>query len=189
MATSATSIVSSNLSGAGRLASTDTGVNSTSGAMPGNPSPNMAAWKEYVTTILALGIAGVSLYMLWSTFHYATSDDKLLSAHKDILLYGLSLFGTVLGYYFGRVPAELHAQQATAEANKAQGQLTQAQTATANALAGQQQTQQKVRDVLTTVKQNLLQAGSPPISNMKAALQPTGLQQAIAEIDEALKGI
>jgi hypothetical protein len=32
-------------------------------------------------------------------------------------------------------------------------------------------------------------AGGPPISNMKAAPQPTGLQQAIAEIDEALKGM
>lgn len=189
MATSATSILSSNLSGAGRLASTDTGASSTSATTPANVSPKTTDGKEVITSILALGIAGVALFMLVMTFYNAKADPKVFSGYKDVLLYGLSLFGTVLGYYFGRVPAELHAQQATAEANKAQGQLTQAQTTTANALAGQQQTQQKVRDVLTTVKQNLLQGGSPPISNMKAALQPTGLQQAIAEIDEALKGI
>jgi len=189
MATVSTNMTSTNLSGTGRTAFTDTGNNPSPVAALSSAPSNLSAEKEYVTSVLALGIAGVSLYMLWSTFYHADVAPNVFSAHKDALLYGLSLFGTVLGYYFGRVPAELHAQQATAEANKAQGQLSQAQTASANAVAGQQQTRQKVRDVLTMVKQNLLQAGSPPISTMKAVPQATGLQQAIAEIDEALKGM
>jgi hypothetical protein len=147
----------------------------------------MSVWKEIVTSVLALGIAAVSLIMLWMTFKSA--DSTAFAAYKDILLYGLSLFGTVLGYYFGRVPAELHAQQATAQADKAQAQVTQAQSVAANAQASQQQTKENVRSLLTTVKQNLLQSAAPPISNLLATPQSTGLQQAVAEIDVGLKSL
>jgi hypothetical protein len=56
---------------------------------------------------------------------------------KDVMLYGLSLLGAIIGYYFGRVPAELHAQAAQRAANNAQQQLntTQGDLKTANATA------------------------------------------------------
>jgi hypothetical protein len=163
---------------------------SSAAANQGEVPDSFSGLKEGVTSFLALSIACISLYMLVSTFHHAADPDaKSFAAYKDILLYGLSLFGTVLGYYFGRVPAELHAQQATAAANAAQGQLKQAQDTTANALAGQQQLKQNVREVLTAVKQNLLSASAPPVATVRAVPQANGLQQSLAEIDEALKRI
>ncbi|HEY4933109.1 MAG TPA: hypothetical protein VII23_16205 [Terriglobales bacterium] len=156
--------------------------------------------KELITAALAVAIAYVSLSMLKATFN-AVGQPDVFSREKDVLLYSLSLLGTVVGYYFGRVPAELHAQAATAQANKAQNQLQQTQSqltqmattaanagATAtNAVASQDQMRQQVKSVLTAVKQNLQQASNPPVAAVLAVPQATGLEQAVAEIDEALK--
>jgi hypothetical protein len=43
------------------------------------------------------------------------------------MLYALALFGTVTGYYLGRVPAEVNAKRADAAADKAQKQLVNTQ--------------------------------------------------------------
>jgi len=55
--------------------------------------------------------------------------DKAFNNQKDILLYGLALLGTVTGYFFGRVPAELHAVQAQKSANVAQDMAKEAKDA------------------------------------------------------------
>jgi hypothetical protein len=152
--------------------------------------------KDLVTCILAFGIAGVTLYMVVATFVGASGSADTFKNEKDVLLYGLSLLGAIIGYYFGRVPAELHAQQATAQANKAQDQLQQTQTqvvqtaqSAAKAVADKQQQAQDFKATLIAVKQNLQQAASPPVTTMKAAPQNTGLNQALAEIDAALKSL
>ena len=46
---------------------------------------------------------------------------------KDIMLYVVSLFGTVTGYYLGRVPAEANAKRAERLADTAQQQLSHTQ--------------------------------------------------------------
>src|SRR5262249_6697470 len=58
----------------------------------------------------------------------------------------LALLGTVTGYYLGRVPAELHAQQAQRAANTAQQQLqsTQSQLTDTAGSAAQAATQLSV---------------------------------------------
>ena len=152
--------------------------------------------KELVTTLLALGIAGVTMYMLFVAFRGAASaTPDAFNRQKDLLLYSLSLFGAVIGYYFGRVPAELHAQQATAQAAKAQAalQTTQDKLATtaataAEATAAKESQGRSFKCLLACIKQNLQQASAPPVGTIKAPGQQTGLQQAIAEIDEALRG-
>jgi hypothetical protein len=163
---------------------------------------SLATMKELITAALAVAIAYVALSMLKTTFNSVANSD-VFSREKDVLLYSLSLLGTVVGYYFGRVPAELHAQSATAQANKAQNQLQQTQsqltqmattaanagTAATNAVASQEQMKQQVRSVLTIVRQNLQQSSSPPAAAIRAVPQATGLEQAIAEIDEALKSL
>jgi hypothetical protein len=48
-----------------------------------------------------------------------------LSQSKDILLLVLGLAGVVVGYYFGRVPADARASQAQQQANDATAQTEQ----------------------------------------------------------------
>lgn len=82
-------------------------------------SPLDQTIREGFTALLALAICGATLTMLVLTFSDARGDATHLAQEKDILLYALSLFGAVIGYYFGRVPAELHASEARAGEIKA----------------------------------------------------------------------
>ena len=52
-------------------------------------------------------------------------DTKKLPSAKDLLLLFLSLTGVVLGYYFGRVPADARATQAQQQATNATAQTAQ----------------------------------------------------------------
>lgn len=81
--------------------------------------------REAVTAGIGLAILSVTCIMLLGTFHEGTPD--AFNRKKDILLYGVALLGTVAGYYFGRVPAELHAQRAREAEQAAKQNLTAAQ--------------------------------------------------------------
>jgi hypothetical protein len=99
---------------------------------------------EAFAVALASTIVIVTVWMIMSTFTSgaATWDEKQAALHKeayerqkDLLLYGLSLLGTVTGYYFGRVPAERRADSAQQSADKAQRDAKGAQLAAAGASA------------------------------------------------------
>ncbi len=91
--------------------------------------------REIVTAAIAITILAIASVMLMETFHSAryvavngTNEaqqaerqlrEKAFGSEKDILLYVLALLGTVTGYFFGRVPAELHAVQAQGRADDA----------------------------------------------------------------------
>lgn len=86
--------------------------------------------REGMAALLSVGILLITLLMLYNTFFQAslvsqanTPSDIAYNHMKDVMLYGLALLGTVTGYYFGRVPAELHAQQAQRSADTAQTDL------------------------------------------------------------------
>lgn len=97
-------------------------------------------FRESVTAIISLVILAIASLMLYGTYSYvrdggsatdpnvAASRKESYERQKDIMLYALALLGTVTGYYLGRVPAELHAQQAEKSANNAQDQLQKTQT-------------------------------------------------------------
>lgn len=105
-----------------------------SGARPNPPSGGSdrrggdegTALRERTTAVLAFLVAIVTLGLLVATFWASSTrafDDK-----KNVLLVGLPLLGTVLGYYFGRVPAEKRADQAQQSAQasqQAQGEAVQ----------------------------------------------------------------
>jgi len=79
--------------------------------------------RESVTALLSVAIAAVALWMLVDTYLTGRGPSPVNEAYarqKDLLLYALALLGTVTGYYLGRVPAELHAQNAEREAKQAQ---------------------------------------------------------------------
>lgn len=125
----------------------DTVVNKTDESVPPNNTNNategsgLLQWfREGVAGIISLVILAVAALMLYGAFTYArdtpaTADTAILQmrkeAHerqKDIMLYAIALLGTVTGYYLGRAPAELHAQQAQKSANSANQQLNKAQS-------------------------------------------------------------
>jgi hypothetical protein len=65
-----------------------------------------------------------------------TVDQQKMSDAKDILLLMLGLAGVVIGYYFGRVPADARATQAQQQADSAHAHAERVSTE-ANAMAEQ----------------------------------------------------
>jgi hypothetical protein len=110
--------------------------------------------REGMAIIISLMVLVLTAYTLYGTFQAAStivpltkpadpsalgasSDanyERLVKSHgdayarqKDIMLYALALFGTVMGYYLGRVPAEANANRAERTAEAAQEQLSKSQ--------------------------------------------------------------
>jgi hypothetical protein len=100
--------------------------------------------RESITALLSLAIAAVALWMLVDTYVTGRGPALVNEAYarqKDLLLYALALLGTVTGYYLGRVPAELHAQNAEREAKQAQDE--------------QVRTKRRVRSAIRQIKANV----------------------------------
>jgi hypothetical protein len=72
--------------------------------------------REVITGVISIAIAGLALWMLYDTYATSkittTAQQEVFSRQKDILLLGITLLGTVTGYYLGRVPAEKQADVA-----------------------------------------------------------------------------
>jgi hypothetical protein len=103
------------------------------------PELTLQAFKEGVTALLGLILVIALVILAWRTYVLlgAPIDDgnaqlmaQKVTWAKDILILLLGPSGVVLGYYFGRVPAEAHAAQAQKQADSA---ASQAQTVSAQA--------------------------------------------------------
>jgi hypothetical protein len=89
--------------------------------------------KESVTALLGLIIIVFTLVLLKQVSdHVGTSDD--FSRAKEVLLIVNGLAGVVLGYYFGRVPADARATQAQGEADAAKKETQEVENKCANTL-------------------------------------------------------
>jgi hypothetical protein len=134
-------------------------------------------FREAVTTMIAGVIVLLAGWMLVKTFVAAStaSSVDLFNRQKDIMLYGLSLLGTVTGYYFGRVPAELRARQAEATAAASQRSLSDAQdkatTAATTALAATRDSERVKSDVRSTLRAVIDDANR---TRMAAGVAPSG---------------
>jgi hypothetical protein len=113
---------------------------------------------------------------------------------KDIMLYVVSLFGTVTGYYLGRVPAEANAKRAERAADTAQQQLSHTQdrladTAAAASTASAQlsQTREEKERVSKRLKQSAteLRSVSEVISKLHKPHLPGALGMGIREGEPA----
>src|SRR5262245_53740042 len=78
--------------------------------------------RETVPALIALAILVVALSMLWDVHHLVDNkpEPETYQRKKDVLLLALGFLGTVTGYYFGRAPAERHADTARDAAKAAQ---------------------------------------------------------------------
>src|SRR5260370_27636825 len=74
--------------------------------------------KEIVCAAMGLLLIAYTVYMVNNVLGMVGNTPKLNDA-KDLLLLLLSLTGEVLGYYFGRVPADARASQAQKQATVA----------------------------------------------------------------------
>jgi hypothetical protein len=82
------------------------------------PDVVMLAGKEVITAIIALVIIGSTIALMARSFGLIGNASHITQA-KDLIGIMLGLVGTVIGYYFGRVPAEARATSATARADQA----------------------------------------------------------------------
>jgi hypothetical protein len=103
----------------------------------------LQAFKEIVTAVLGLMLVGWTVSLTQRTFTYVGDPAKIADA-KDVLLLALGLAGVVVGYYFGRVPADMRATQAQQQANAA--------SADAEEIRGQaQQTAEQIDQLLDNI--------------------------------------
>jgi K+-transporting ATPase c subunit len=82
------------------------------------PDQKIQAFKEIVTAILGGLILLCTLILAGATFSYVGDPAKIKDA-KDILQVLLGVAGVVVGYYFGRIPADARAAQSQEQANDA----------------------------------------------------------------------
>jgi hypothetical protein len=80
--------------------------------------------KEGVTALLGVGIVGYTLYMTYRAFGMAGDPTRMGDA-KDLLAYLSSFAGLVVGYYFGRVPADARTVQAQQQIGQAVSEMEQ----------------------------------------------------------------
>jgi hypothetical protein len=107
------------------------------------PDVILQAFKEIVTAVLGVLLVGWTLSLAQRTFTYVGDPAKVADA-KDVLMLALGLAGVVVGYYFGRVPADMHATQAQQQANAA--------TTHAEQMRGQaQQTAEQIDQLLDNI--------------------------------------
>lgn len=155
--------------------------------------PWQAGFKEILTGSIGVAIAGVTLWMLISTYvassQVVTVEESALqnrevyeqneklrmerkSGQKDILLIAVGLLGSVMGYYFGRVPAEHRA--AAAEAAATGAQTTAADAVSEAAAARSQAESEKGR---TAEAEKKVEDAKRTASSILNKLQPTMEQQ------------
>lgn len=84
--------------------------------------------REGVAVVISMVVLGLAAWTIGQTFLAARGDNvDAYNREKDVMLYVVSLFGTVTGYYLGRVPAEVTARRAETAARAAQQQLAESQ--------------------------------------------------------------
>jgi hypothetical protein len=88
------------------------------------PEQIIQAFKEFVTAVIGVMILLFTLILSTKVFDYFGDQQKMSDA-KDVLLLLLGMAGIVVGYYFGRVPADARTTQAQKQANQATAQAEQ----------------------------------------------------------------
>ncbi|MHB1024381.1 MAG: hypothetical protein ACYC24_01595 [Desulfobacteria bacterium] len=124
------------------------------------PEQIIQVLKEIVTAILGIFVVGSTILIAAMTFSYA-GQEKTMADAKDVLMLMLGLAGVVVGYYFGRVPADARATQAQEQANSA--------TARAEKLTIQ------ARTMADQVDQVMEKVGPAPAALRSAGAPPTDI--------------
>lgn len=92
----------------------------TGAAPPGVVKPqSYSDVKEWVAALLSFAIVGFTLYFLYTMFGTPEVKNEQWERQSAMLQIAVSFAGAVIGYYFGRLPAEKAAAAAQQSANQA----------------------------------------------------------------------
>jgi hypothetical protein len=97
------------------------------------PELIIQAFKELITAVFGVLILVFTLILAKRTLGFVNNPEQVTQA-KDILLLMLGLAGVVVGYYFGRVPADARANQALEKADLATSHAGQVDSVAREAL-------------------------------------------------------
>jgi len=112
--------------------------------------------KDFMTAFIAVAIMLATGYVFFNLYGgRAEAADAAYQRGMQLLQILLGFAGTVVGFYFGRAPAEKQANEAQLRANQAQKDAANAQTEGAKA-------QDAKARVLKQVEQVARDLGSPP---------------------------
>jgi hypothetical protein len=109
----------SNANSARRRAPADAATEEAKSAREEAKSAARQQWlKEGVTALLGVGIVAYTLYMTYRAFGMVGDATRMADA-KDLLTFLSGFAGVVVGYYFGRVPADARTAQAQQQIGRA----------------------------------------------------------------------
>ena len=139
----------------------------------------MQAIREGMASLISLVILVLAAITMWYTFVSGgaagtPTQVEAYNRQKDVMLYALALFGTVTGYYLGRVPAEVNAKRADTAANAAQTQLIK--------------TQDKLTDTAANASVAAAQLGQVKEEKSKIAKNLKETTGALKQAEDALTG-
>lgn len=92
---------------------------------PTEPSPRGFKTEDFIQIFKEVVTALIAILLVWTTISLvkallgAIGDEARFNQAKDVLSVMTGLLGVVLGYYFGRIPAEARAAQAQEQAAQA----------------------------------------------------------------------
>lgn len=75
-------------------------------------------FKEVVTAIIAILLVATTVRMLWVSLQLV-GDEMRINQARELIMVMTGLVGAVIGYYFGRIPADARAAQAQQQAQQA----------------------------------------------------------------------
>ena len=171
-------------------------------AAPINPE-GLQVFREVTTALISFTVLVLSCWMMLDTYRTASvavessqTDPQKSAAEskakldaygrqKDILLYAISLLGTVTGYYLGRVPAELRANTAQSQASSANNAALQATARAAEAVATKDLA---TKDAASTLRR-VLPLISPPREVAESRDAPPALQSNLVQAQREIEAL
>lgn len=81
-------------------------------------------FKEVVTAIIAILLVATTVRMLWVSLQLV-GDEMRINQARELIMVMTGLVGAVIGYYFGRIPADARAAQAQQQAQQAAEERTE----------------------------------------------------------------
>jgi len=118
-------------------------------------------FKEVVTAILAILIALTALLLVFNLVPML-GDPAKMTQGKELLSTITGLFGVVLGYYFGRIPADARAAQAQEQAVKATQQGEQADARSDMVSARAEELADQAKELVASAQSGPVARGAAP---------------------------
>lgn len=140
--------------------------------------------KEVVAAALSTVIVGFTMYFMWKMFEAPDNVGQTLWQHQSaILQVAVGFAGTVIGYYFGRIPAERAAATAQQAANSAQQSLVNTSAVAQQATTNENRIRTQVGDLRRQMSTNT------PLGGAAANPDAAALRIQVAErLDQILGG-